>query len=303
VSSLAPLPDQPGSYRWYYVDFGGDDLSAVAIFMIGSVFSARYVGTPLALPTAHCAVNFALYAGGKRRQWVLSEYSRVTQANGTLSIGGSRFRLGPEGSVEVEIRERLAPFGPETRAELRLRPTAPGLAGIPLVADGSHIWEPRGPRCDAELRLPLTGRTVLGHGYVDANAGAFSLARTLPSWKWARIHCRDRSAIQFWLPDGERLTVEASEARTTIVRDKANPPALSSTRWGLRVPLTLSAGDLEIAAPALVESSPFYARQLARTADAHGMGEVANFRRFSSPLVRWMAHCRTRVERASASQS
>jgi carotenoid 1,2-hydratase len=298
VSSLAPLPDRPGSYRWYYVDFGADDVSAVAIFMIGSIFSPRYVANPLALPTAHCAVNFALYAGGKRRQWVLSEYSRVTQAERVLCIGQSRFRLDPDGSVEVQIRERLAPFGPETRAELRLRPTAPGLGAIPLVGDQSHLWEPRAPRCDAELRLPLLGRTLLGHGYVDANAGTLSLARTLPSWRWTRIHCRDRSAIQFWLPDGERLTVHASERRTTFTRERADPAALSSTRWGLRVPLTLRAGDLELAAPALVESSPFYARQLARTVDAHAMGEVADFRRFSSPLVRWMAHCRTRVERS-----
>jgi carotenoid 1,2-hydratase len=54
-----------------------------------------------------------------------------------------------------------------------------------------------------------------------------------------------------------------------------------------------------VPAPDLVESSPFYARQVARSGELHAIGEVADFRRFRSPLVRWMAHFRTRVERAA----
>ena len=56
------LPRQSGAYRWYYFDVTAGDFTAVFIFMIGSIFSARYsAGLKRgALPTAHSAVNFAI---------------------------------------------------------------------------------------------------------------------------------------------------------------------------------------------------------------------------------------------------
>ena len=35
------LPAQSGAYRWYYVDVTAGDYTAVFIFMIGSIFSAK----------------------------------------------------------------------------------------------------------------------------------------------------------------------------------------------------------------------------------------------------------------------
>ncbi len=299
MSALAPLPERAGAYRWYYADVGCGEVSAVVIFLLGSLFSPRYASRHRALPVEHCAVNFALYVGGRRKQWVLSEYPAGTQRDGRLAIGRSTLRVSSDGAVEIEIRERLAPFGPETRAELLLRPTAPGLGVVPLLADGSHTWEPRAPRCEAVLRLPLLGHVLRGHGYHDANAGDSPLGPTLPSWSWTRVHSPDVTAIDFRLPAGERLTVRTGERGTSLVRDAAPPAEATSTSWGLRVPRTLSAGGLDVPGPDLVESSPFYARQVARAGDLHAIGEVAHFRRFRSPLVRWMAHFRTRVERAA----
>ena len=299
MSALAPLPDRAGAYRWYYADVGCGDVSAVVIFLLGSLFSPRYVARRRALPLEHCAVNFALYVGGKRRQWVLTEYPTATQSGGVLSIGRSSFRVGSDGTVEIEVRERLAPVGGETRAQIVLRPTAPGLGEVPLLPDRSHTWEPRAPRCQAELRLPLLGQALQGHGYHDANAGESPLGSTLPSWSWTRVHAPDQTAIDFRLPDGERLTVRSGLHGTSLLRGPAPAPGEMATSWGLRVPRTLSAGGLEVLAPDLVESSPFYARQVGRAGDLHAIGEVADFRRFRSPLVRWMAHFRTRVERAA----
>jgi carotenoid 1,2-hydratase len=299
MSALGPQPGRPGAYRWYYADVGCGDVSAVVIFLLGSLFSPRYASRTRALPTEHCAVNFALYVGGRRRQWVLSEYPGASQSDGTLRIGRSSLRVHPDGRVEIALSERLAPVGGETRAELLLRPTAPSLAPIPLVPDGSHTWEVRAPRCEAELRLPLLGEVLRGHGYFDSNAGEAPLGLSLPSWGWTRVHAPDRTAIDYRLPGGERLTVHADARGTSLVRDQAPPPLRSSTGWGLRVPRTLSAGGLELGRADLVESSPFYARQVARAGDLHAIGEVADFRRFRSPWVRWMAHFRTRVERAA----
>ena len=300
MSALAPLPDRAGAYRWYYADVGCGDVSAVVIFLLGSLFSPRYAARRRALPIEHCAVNFALYVGGHRKQWVLSEYPAATQSDGVLSIGRSSFRVASDGTVEIEVRERLAPFGGETRVEIVLCPTAPGLGAIDLLPDGSHTWEPRAPRCDAELRLPLLGHALRGHGYHDANGGDSPLGPTLASWSWTRVHAPDRTAIDFRLPGGERLAVGTGERGTSLVRDAAPAPeATAATSWGLRVPRILAAGGLEVPAPELVESSPFYARQVARSGELHAIGEVADFRRFRSPLVRWMAHFRTRVERAA----
>ena len=299
MNALAPLPDRPGAYRWYYADVACGEVSAVAIFLIGSLFSPRYASSSRALPTEHCAVNFALYVGGRRRQWVLSEYRGATQAGEELSIGRSLLRLKQDGSVEIQVRERRAPFGAETRAELLLRPTAPGLGPVALVPEGSHIWEPRAPRCAAVLRLPLLGQVLEGHGYLDANAGEAPLGSALPAWSWTRVHAPDRTAIDFRLPAGQRITVRTGAGGTALGRDAAPATEARRTRWGLPVPRTLRAGGLEVARPELVESSPFYARQVARTAELHAIGEVADFRRFRSPLVRWMAHLRTRVERTA----
>jgi len=299
MSALAPPPERPGAYRWYYADVGCGDVSAVVILLLGSLFSPRYASRRGALPTEHSAVNFALYVGGRRRQWVLSEYSGASQSDGTLGIGRSSLRVRPDGTVEIGLRERLAPLGGETRAEMLLRPTAPALGPIPLLPDGSHTWEVRAPRCEAELRLPLLGEVLQGHGYLDTNAGESPLGVSLSSWGWTRVHAPDRTAIDYRLPGGVRLTVHADARGISLVRDQAPPPLSSSTGWGLRVPRTLSAGGLELGRPDLVESSPFYARQVARAGELHAIGEVADFRRFRSPLVRWMAHFRTRVERAA----
>lgn len=47
-----------------------------------------------------------------------------------------------------------------------------------------------------------------------------------------------------------------------------------------------------------LESSPFYARLEGAGDGFHALGEVADFRRFHSPLIRWMARFRMRVEPA-----
>jgi carotenoid 1,2-hydratase len=299
MSMLAALPERAGAYRWYYADVGCGDVSAVVIFLVGSLFSPRYAARPRALPIEHCAVNFALYVGGRRRQWALTEYPTATQSGGVLSIGRSSLRVCADGTVEIEVRERQAPFGAETRAEMVLHPTAPGVGVVPLLPDGSHVWEPRAPRCEAELRLPLLGQSLRGHGYHDANAGDAPLGSSLPSWSWTRVHGPDRTAIDFRLPAGERITLRTGSEGSSLGRDEAPAPDRTSTSWGLRVPRTLSAGGLVVPAPDLVESSPFYARQVARAGGLHAIGEVADFRRFRSPLLRWMARFRTRVERAA----
>lgn len=298
---LQALPEAPGAYRWYYADAVSGDTTAVFIFMLGSPFSARYAARALrgARPLQHSAVNFALYRGGVRRQWVLSEY-RHAEADATeLRIGESRLRYAADGTLEFTVCARTAPFGGLTKASLSLRPESPGLPAIPLVPGLSHTWAPVHLRAYATLRLPLLGEVLEGVGYHDTNAGASPLGTDLARWTWARTHGPEGTRVQFWLPNGEQLVVEGTAASATLVRQSAAAVASTRTGWGLCVPRALEVGTARLGAPRLLESSPFYARLEAKAPGAHTLAEVADFRRFRSPLIRWMAHFRTRLERAA----
>jgi carotenoid 1,2-hydratase len=145
------------------------------------------------------------------------------------------------------------------------------------------------------------GVVAEGLGYHDTNHGAELLGARLPGWNWARVHGPEETVVDYHLPFGVaplRVTAGTLGTRSERgLRTEARPTSL--TGWGLRVPARLYAGNQAVGAPRLLESSPFYARVEARRDGLDVMGEVADFRRFHSPLIRWMAHFRTRVEDAA----
>ncbi|MBF5042986.1 carotenoid 1,2-hydratase [Aggregicoccus sp. 17bor-14] len=300
---LPPLPELPraaGAYRWFYADVSAGDYSAVCIFMLGSLFSPRYAvrASRGGLPLEHCAVNFALYHRGQRRCWVLSEYPQARVSGGThLAIGRSQLVREPDGSVRMEVDERSAPWGRPVRAQLRLEPLTPPGEEVRLVEGLPHAWQALAPR--ARARLQVDGLELEGLGYHDTNHGEEPLGRRLQRWAWTRTHLEDRTLVDYRLPDGTlALRLDASERGVSLERHAAPGDGRTGlTGWGLRVPRQLHGG--EAVSPRLLESSPFYARVEARGQGVDALGEVADFRRFHSPFIRWMAHFRTRVERAA----
>jgi carotenoid 1,2-hydratase len=299
ATALPSLPEAPGAYRWYYADVVAGDTTAVFILMLGSLFSPRYAARSCAVPLQHCAVNFALYRRGVRQQWVLSEYTGAQADGRSLRIGNSRLHYHPDGTVDFFVRARCAPFGPVTKVGLTLRPEAPGLPPQTLVEGLSHRWTPLVPRAQATLRLPLLGEVLEGVGYHDCNAGEVPLGTDLPGWTWARVHAPDATHVHYQLPAAQALSLSATPRQARLVRMHQTPAPGVRTGWGLLVPSSLQAGPVRLPAPRLLESSPFYARLEAASGTAQALGEVADFRRFRSPLVRWMAHFRTRVETAA----
>lgn len=304
LDALPALPGGSGAYRWFYADVTAGEYSAVCIFMVGSLFSPRYSAGARrgALPLEHCAVNFALYHRGSRRRWVLSEYpaSAVWHGGRALRIGGSRLEYGLDGTVRMEVEERCAPFGGAVRARLVLEPQVPAADEVELVPGVPHYWRALAPRAKARLEVPSEGVRAEGLGYHDTNHGAELLGARLPGWHWARTHGPEETVVEYHLP-GEvpplRVTAGRAGTRAERMGERTLSRATRVTGWGLRVPSRLG---LEHPAPApsrLLESSPFYARVESRHGERDVMGEVANFRRFHSPFVRWMAHFRTRVER------
>ncbi len=286
------VPELPGAYRWYYADVSAGEVTAVFIFLLGSVFSPRYSARRArAAPLAHCAVNFALYRGGERTAWVFSEYpsAQVSQDAGALclQIGRSTFR-SRGGKVEVSLDERTAPWGKPLKADLTLWATADSAEPQRLCEAEPHHWQALAPRARGVLTLP-DGTTLRNAvGYHDTNWGAGPLGGALPGWSWSRAHGPRGTAIHYRLP-GEELRVLADRAGTRVTRRPVAPEPSARTGWGLRVPARFTSTY------ALVESSPFYARAVG----ANGVAEVADFRRFHSPLIRWMAHFRMRREAAS----
>ncbi|HEX8825153.1 MAG TPA: carotenoid 1,2-hydratase [Archangium sp.] len=306
MAELPALPDTAGAYRWFYADVTAGDFSAVFIFMVGSLFSPRYsVGARRgARPLEHCAVNFALYHQGVRRRWVLSEYpvASVQRWGRALRIGRSLLEYAPDGTVRMEVDERCAPFGGAVRARLVLEPQVPAAEEVQLVPGLPHYWRALAPRAKARLEVASEGVVAEGLGYHDSNHGEELLGERLPGWHWARVHGPEETVVDYHLPAGVApLRVTASAVGTKSERSplptEARPTSL--TNWGLRVPAHLYAGGTVVGAPRLLESSPFYARVAARRGEVDVMGEVADFRRFHSPFIRWMAHFRTRVERAA----
>jgi carotenoid 1,2-hydratase len=299
---LPPLPTASGAYRWFYLDVVAGDVTAVCIFLVGSVFSPRYAvrGPRGARPSEHCAVNLALYRGGRRTAWVLSEYGDPACTGDTLRIGESTFSYDRWGGVEVNVTAREAPFGRRVHAAIALEPAGPPGPELALDASGAHRWRPVAPRCRASLTLPEDRRVLEGVGYHDTNHGDVPLGGALPRWSWTRVHGSDQSAVSYRLPGSDAaidVQVRAGVA-PRVERRATKAPADRRSGWGLRVPRRLAAGDVDLPADRLLESSPFYARLEGRKGGVSALGEVADFRRFHSPLVRWMAHFRTRVESA-----
>jgi carotenoid 1,2-hydratase len=241
-------------------------------------------------------VNFALYESGRRVAWVLSEYPRASWLDGDLAIGGSSLRIDRGGRVRVEIDERTAPWGRPVQARIELEPLAAGLRELELVPGAPHYWQARAPFAHACVEVSSHDARFDGRGYFDGNRGSELLGGGLPGWRWARLHLAESTEI-LYEPPLSTIHICASGTGTSMRRNPERPVALTRTRWGLPVPRSFTpAAWPELSEPRLLESSPFYARLQASAPGAELLGEVADFRRFHQPSVRWMARFRTRVE-------
>lgn len=295
---LLRLPSRSGAYRWFYADVTAGDFTAVFIFMVGAVFSPRYSSALRkgGLPVAHSAVNFALYEKGARWLWVLSEYETARVVERTLHIGSSRLELRPNGGLRAQVVDRTAPWGKPAEATLELEPLCPTGPELELVQGQPHWWQPISPMARGTVSLPRHDLNLTGGGYHDTNHGHEPLGPTLSGWRWTRLHRPGETWVDY-APFGDvpSIRAQATEARVDVQRALRPSEALSRTGWGLSVPRRLAAGGTELPeSPALLETSPFYARLESSAPSVHALGEVADFRRFHLPYVRWMAHFRSR---------
>lgn len=296
------FPVTPGSYGWLYADAQCGPYNAVCIFMVGALFSPRYAVAQRrgGVPLEHCAVNCALHREGRRIAWVFTERRgmRVEDEGRTLRIGGSTLRYADGGEVQIAIAERTAPWGRRLDLRLTLTPLAPPGPEVTLDAGGRHRWQALAPRAAAVLAVG-DGPACAGLGYHDTNRGTERLGLSVRGWRWSRIHDPEATAIRYERPapaPALELVARAGEVETRTAPVGDEPTRLSP--WGLRLPTAIRAGSHEVPVTEVLESSPFYARQQGRRGSLLALAEVADFARFHSPLIRWMAHFRMRVEAA-----
>ena len=287
---MIELPSRSGAYRWLYVDFTAGEWSAVAIFMVGNIFSPAYSARAAkgAAPTGHSAVNFALYQRGVRRKWVLTEYPSAELRDGLL-IGRSSWRAGAK-VIEVRVADRTAPWGRSAEASLEFERVGDVGPALQLVPGQPHWWQPFAPRARARLLVPELGLDVVGRAYHDGNHGDEQLGGGLPGWRWRRTHTADETRVLYEPPGESAIALTARDGSLTVTRTASAEIEQRRSGWGLQLP-----EQYDGAAPRLLESSPFYARLEGVTDGAHTLGEVADFRRFHHPMVRWMANFRMRT--------
>ena len=262
---------RPGGYGWWYLDaFSADFTQGLSVIaMIGSPFSPWYAWARrrgAARAENHCAVNVALYAGG-RHHWCLTERGAgsLLQKPGLVAIGGSTMRW-EAGTLIVSIDEVTAPVPRRVRGTIRLTPDF--IAGHTMALDpaGCHTWRAIAPRAGVEVRLSHPARRWDGFGYFDTNWGERPLEADFAEWHWSRTRLADGAAVTY---DVVRTGGTRQDAAIRYDMQGGSqmfqaPPArdLRPGFWRMR---RLARGETDIDLAATLEDSPFYARSLLRT--------------------------------------
>jgi carotenoid 1,2-hydratase len=301
---------EPGGYAWWYVDAltpSGDGL--VCILFLGSVFSSKYAARwkrgERARPLEHCAVNLALYRGGRRVGFVMSEYDRAGAAEADrLAIGEST--LSRDGAtVTIALRDRTVPGHARVAGTITVEPLAPAWPEYRIVDDlAGHAWQVLAPRARVRAELPTQRFALDAEGYFDHNAGAGRIEASVARWSWARFAGPHGLTVVYGLEERSgavraiRFDEAASGAPRVSESDAAPTGAARRLRWGMQLPEQFGArGGWRCQAGATLEEAPFYSRYRAQLVDPSGAridghGEHIDFDRFSRGLnlylVRWM---------------
>lgn len=272
------------------------------IAFVGSVFSPYYAharrrhGESQAPAQAHCAVNLSLYrkpagASGFQRLWAMTERGAADVQRGAdlLRIGPSHLAWQPDGSLEMAIDERTAPWPRRLRGNIRVRPGAQPAQAFALDGAGHHTWQPISPSARISVDFDRPQLAWHGDAYLDANHGQRPLERDFVSWQWQRSALPgQRSRVLYEVQPragAERslaLGIDADGAITPLPL----PPwrALPDSAWGVE------RSSRGVQAPTLLgtlESGPFYCRSLLRDGDdgALTVHESLSLQRFEQ---RWV---------------
>lgn len=271
------------------------------IAFVGSVFSPAYFRARRRSvdvdAAAYCGFNVAVH-GPRGSAWAMTEYRGrdVERTADTLVLGRNRIVRGATG-IRIDIDERTTPWGRPLRGCVRLQPRAWMDRRFALDDAARHLWWPVAPRASITVELEAPALRLDGVGYHDCNGGNGPLELAFAGWTWSRVAHGDRTTLLYDvddLDDGRReIGLVYRDDGGVEAIDASRSVGLGTTRWGLARTSRVAERGVLTAARTLVDS-PFYARSLVTSADAIGVHEVVDLRRFVRRSTQLMLPFRVR---------
>lgn len=288
------VPD--GGYRWWYLDALSEDgrHGVVVIAFVGSVFSPYYYRARqrgAGEPEDYCAINVALYGTGAGR-WAMTE-----RPAGAIARDARQFTIGPsrlawrDGALQVDVRERAAPFGRRLAGRIRLTPEFLNERAFALDEAARHHWQPLAPRARVELEFERPSLRFQGGGYLDTNHGDEALEEGFLCWNWSRSESRERTRLTYDVTgrDGrERPLAIEFGARGDLRHAQPGPRhRLGRSGWGVAREVR---SERVARIHRTLEDTPFYARSTLALGDGAApelaVHESLSLARFRAPWVR-----------------
>jgi carotenoid 1,2-hydratase len=211
------------------------------------------------------------------------------------------FQVGPSSlnwrgdRLEIDVDEISSlPLVSRVRGRITVTPDALTSVEAPLTPDGTHIWRPFAPSARIEVDLNR-GWQWTGHGYFDANFGTRALEQDFGYWTWGRFPTGGGATCFYDATrlDGSELSLGVRFGADGRAEEITPPPraAFSRSLWAVRRETRADPGYKPQQVKAMLDA-PFYTRSAVRTqidgAEATGVHEALDLRRFASPLLKPM---------------
>jgi carotenoid 1,2-hydratase len=335
-SGLSPrLLEAPGGFLWWYLDLvDAEGNGVVVIWSFGLPFLPGYASAARrgAAPAAgqRPVLNVSIYRSGVLDLYLLQEFRQeevwwdATSSGDSWSFGRSRLSSQVEGGLRrVELDLHLEIPGMDSTPRLHCHAQGPGVFDAVAAHDPghrlqeplpTHDWTPL--LCAAEGRVVLEGlqgrEQFTGHVYHDRNGGRLPLHELgIERWIWGRVALPSMDFIFYVLqgPRGEEecLFLEVGrngrmwrvqDCALRLVGEKRTLGGL--TWWPTMVLERRGEPFLRISKRSVVDSGPFYQRDLFVAEDAcggayPGISEICEPRRVD--LARHRLLVKMRVER------
>jgi hypothetical protein len=306
----------PGGFAWWYADLlDANGSGAVFIWSFGLPFLPGVLSRARdgrgQRATDRPALFLSVFERGVPAFQMLEEYTpdSVTIGDGSWTFGSSRIRLAERGAASVLSAVIDCDLPGTGRVDARLDVAgARRVPGSGEPAAGAYHWTPLTSGATGRLSLRGGGveRVIDGGAYVDRNSSASPIDRLgFSSWSWGRAYVGDTLMIWYvsWPEGGGGAELVGLQVRPDGTTERVSGLRLEvhevrRTRWTMprpvRVVLANDAGEwLSMEEGALVDDSPFYARQTVRVRGRGGVGtgiaEACVPARIDGAVTGWMA--------------
>jgi len=331
-SVFAPdLLATPGGFLWWYVDLVDETGDGVVViwsyglpFLPGVGQSAR-AGRPTP-PGRRPSVSVAIYGDGKLVFYLLQEYAPEESAwdadAGTWRFGNSQFtsrRVDGVAVLDVELDCAVPRAADRLRGRISARTPVVRHVAQSVDGDCGHGWAPMAMAGTGTAELTCGGLdyAMRGRVYHDGNAADRPLHELgIERWIWGRVPVEDGELVYWWLrPDDGTparsmvVRVDAGGVARTIADARVEPgdeaTSAAGLGWWRELLVTAGPGAWAVDCADVVDSGPFYMRQITRVegpgALGRGVGEVVDPARVD--LARHRPLVRMRVHNAAGSNS